>query len=128
MVTQPSVTAADLLVALKRSGELLTTLVDDLEPSLERAAAVSAGQLSLIDSDAPARQREVAERTAAWAREVLEPLERLLGVAAAPPYLVAQDDIQKRIIRDLREEVSRLRDQVSVLKTVALDGQARSLN
>jgi hypothetical protein len=99
-----------------------------LEPALERAAAVSAGQLSLLDGESTGSQREVTGRIAEWASEVLEPLERLLGLASASPYLVAQDDIQKRIIRDLREEVARLHDQVSLLRAVALDGLARSPN
>ena len=128
VTTQPTMTAADLFSALRRAGELLTNLVQEMEPALERAAAVSAGQLSLLALDAPEAQREVAERTAAWARDVLDPLERLLGYAASPPYLAAQDDIQKRIIRDLREEVASLRERVGMLRKLVLENQARSPN
>ncbi len=128
MTAQPSLTAADLFVALKRSGELLTQLASDLEPALERAAAVFAGQLSLLDGESHGTPQEVADQAETRAREVIEPLERLLGLASAPPYLVAQDDIQKRIIRDLREEAASLHDQVSLLRAVALDGHARSAN
>jgi len=128
MTSQPSMTAADLFGALRKAGELLTHLVEEMEPALERAAAVSAGQLSLLALDSPEGQREVAERTAAWARDVLDPLERLLGYAASPPYLTAQDDIQKRIIRDLREEVASLRERVGMLKRLVLGNQARSPN
>lgn len=128
MTTQPGITAADLFLAIRRAGELLTHVVEEMEPALERAAAVSAGQLSLLQSDAPQTQREVAERTAAWAREVLDPLERLLGLAAAPPYLAAQDGVQKRIIRDLREEVASLRERVAMFKGLVLQNQAHSPN
>ena len=128
MTTQPGISVAVLFSAIRRASELLTGVVAVLEPALERAAAVSAGQLSLLDGETTGSQREVTDRIATWASEVLEPLERLLGLASASPYLVAQDDIQKRIIRDLREEVARLHDQVSLLKAVALDGLARSPN
>ncbi len=128
MTTQPGISVAVLFGAIRRASELLTGVVAVLEPALERAAAVSAGQLSLLDGESTGSQREVTGRIAEWASEVLEPLERLLGLASASPYLVAQDDIQKRIIRDLREEVARLHDQVSLLRAVALDGLARSPN
>ena len=73
-------------------------------------------------------EREVVEKTAAWAREALAPLEHLLTVASAPPYLVVQDDLQKRMLRDLQEEATRLRDQVIILKNLMAQGPARSSN
>ncbi|MBT18325.1 MAG: hypothetical protein CL889_05075 [Dehalococcoidia bacterium] len=128
MATQPGITAADLFIALKRAGELLTLVVEEMEPALERAVAMSAGQLSLIASEAPSGQHQLVQRTADWAKDVLDPLERLLGLASAPPYAAAQDEIQKRIIADLREEVTSLRARVNTLKARVLENQAKSLN
>ena len=59
MATQPGITAADLFIALKRAGELLTLVVEEMEPALERAVAMSAGQLSLIASEAPSGQHQL---------------------------------------------------------------------
>ncbi len=128
MAAQSGITAADLFIALRRAGELLTQVVEEMEPALERAVAMSAGQLSLMVSEAPAGQHQVVQRTADWAKDVLDPLERLLGLAAAPPYAAAQDEIQKRIIADLKEEITSLRARVNTLKTLVLENQASSPN
>ena len=50
------------------------------------------------------------------------------GLASAPPYAAAQDEIQKRIIADLREEDTSLRARVNTLKAMVLENQAKSLN
>ena len=118
-----SVSAADLFTSIRRAGELLTELSNELEPALERAASVEQGQLALLDRDhQPDGFIPTAARAAKWAAEVLDPLSRLLHLASAPPYFVMQDDIQKRIINDLQEQVRHLQGQVDKLKDLALEG------
>ena len=128
MTTQPGISPTELLEGVRHASELLAHLVEQMEPSLERAAAVHAGQLQMMEHDAPELARDAVERAVAWARAILEPLENLLGLAATPPYLVGQDEIQKRIIRDLQDEVLRLRDEVRRLKAIALEGPTASAN
>ena len=128
MTTRPGVSAAELFGAIRRASALLSDIVAVLEPALEQAAAVSAGQLMLLERAGSAAEREVVEKTAAWAREALAPLEHLLAVASAPPYRVAQDDLQKRMLRDLQEEATRLREQVVALKRLLTQSPPRSQN
>ena len=128
MTTRPGVSAAELFGAIRRASALLSDIVAVLEPALEQAAAVSAGQLMLLERTGTAAEREVVEKTAAWAREALKPLEHLLTVASAPPYLVAQDDIQKRALRDLQEEATRLREQIVSLKRLLAQSPPPSPN
>ena len=128
MASQPTVSSAVLFAAIRHASKLLASVVDSLEPVIAQSAAIASGQLALLAQDDGLPQRELDDQVAAWALEVLGPLERLLGLASAPPYLAAQDDIQKRVIRDLREEVARLRAQLAGLETLATGQAAPSEN
>jgi hypothetical protein len=100
---------------------LLTDLANELEPALERAAALEQGQLALLARDTESdRLSNSAINTARWASEVLDPLSRLLHLASSPPYFVMQDDIQKRIISDLQNQVRDLQLEVDKLKDIAI--------
>ncbi len=128
MASQPAISPAVLFAAIRRASKLLASVVDSLEPVIAQSAAIASGQLALLDKDGDLPQRELDDHLAAWALEVLGPLERLLGLASAPPYLATQDDIQKRVIRDLREEVAKLRAQLARLETLATTQAAPSEN
>ena len=128
MASQPAISPAVLFAAIRRASELLASVVDSLEPVIAQSAAIASGQLALLNQDGGLPRRELDDRVAAWALEVLGPLERLLGLASAPPYLAAQDDIQKRVIRDLQEEVARLRAHLARLEALATGQAAPSEN
>ncbi|MBM3940979.1 MAG: hypothetical protein FJ318_08900 [SAR202 cluster bacterium] len=135
----PRFTPDELIRLVREAGEQLTQLATEIERAFAAANAMRRGQLSLIDRSALEPSHGLESRVARWVAEVLEPLERMLTpvedawttlepTAAAPTYLQDQDLIQKRMIRDLRAEVTALRAQCVRLNAMLMQSPPPAVN